>query len=136
MDRISREQRSRNMAAVHSSNTAAEKAVRSILHGLGLRFRLHLKTLPGTPDIVLRRHSTVVLVHGCFWHGHNCPRGKMPSTRQDFWVPKLQRNRSRDAHNARRLRQLGWHVLTVWECELRKPNLLRERLAREFRIRA
>lgn len=136
VDRVSKEQRSRNMAAVRSSNTKAERTVRSILHGLGLRFRLHPKTLPGTPDIVLKRHATVVFVHGCFWHGHNCSRGRVPATRPEFWIPKLQRNRSRDAENAKRLRVLGWRILTVWECELREPNQVRKRLAKAFGVRA
>lgn len=131
-DRASREQRSRNMAAVRSSDTGPERAVRSILHRLGLRFRLHQKALPGTPDIVLKRHATVVFVHGCFWHGHNCPRGKPPATRPEFWIPKLQRNRVRDMDNAKRLRAQGWRVLTVWECELRKPDRLSKRLAKAF----
>lgn len=133
-DRVSRAQRSRNMAAVRSSNTTPEKAVRSILHRLGLRFRLHQRALPGTPDIVLKRHVTVVFVHGCFWHGHDCPRGKMPGTRPEFWIPKLQRNRERDLDNARRLRAQGWKVLIVWECELRNPNQLSRRLAKAFSV--
>lgn len=133
-DSVSRAQRSRNMAAVRSSNTKPEKVVRSILHRLGLRFRLHQKTLPGTPDIVLRRHATVVLVHGCFWHGHDCPRGKLPETRREFWIPKLQRNRERDLDNERRLLEQGWRVLIVWECELRKPDQLRGRLAKAFSV--
>ncbi|NRF89138.1 very short patch repair endonuclease [Burkholderia gladioli] len=133
-DSVSRAQRSRNMAAVRSSNTKPEKVVRSILHRLGLRFRLNQKTLPGTPDIVLRRHATVVLVHGCFWHGHDCPRGKLPETRREFWIPKLQRNRERDLDNERRLLEQGWRVLIVWECELRKPDQLRGRLAEAFSV--
>ncbi|MBZ5795407.1 DNA mismatch endonuclease Vsr [Burkholderia contaminans] len=133
-DSVSRAQRSHNMAAVRSSNTKPEKVVRSILHRLGLRFRLHQKTLPGTPDIVLRRHATVVLVHGCFWHGHDCPRGKLPDTRREFWIPKLQRNRERDLDNERRLLEQGWRVLIVWECELRKPDQLRRRLAEAFSV--
>lgn len=108
--------------------------MRSILHRLGLRFRLHQKALPGTPDIVLKRHATVVFVHGCFWHGHDCPRGKMPGTRPEFWIPKLQRNRQRDLDNARRLRAQGWRVLIVWECELRKLDQLGRRLAKAFGV--
>jgi DNA mismatch endonuclease, patch repair protein len=131
-DRISRERRSRNMAAVRSSDTTPERLVRSILHRMGLRFRLHQRTLPGTPDIVLRRHSTVVFVHGCFWHGHDCPRGRVPATSPEFWLPKLNRNRERDMENTRRLRALGWRVLTVWECELRDQDSLLKRLRRHF----
>jgi len=131
-DRVSSAQRSRNMAAVRVAGTAPERAVRSLLHRLGLRFRLHQKLLPGTPDIVLKRHSTVVFVHGCFWHGHDCPRGKLPATRREFWLPKLRRNKERDLQNEKRLRALGWRVLTVWECELRNPARVRRRLVKAF----
>lgn len=133
-DRVTKEQRGRNMAAVRSSNTTPEVAVRSILHRLGLRFRLHQRTLPGTPDIVLKRHETVVFVHGCFWHGHDCPRGKVPAVRPEFWVPKLERNRERDHAAATSLRKRGWRVLTVWECELREPTRLARRLERALSI--
>jgi len=133
-DRVTGEQRSRNMAAVRPSNTTPERVVRSILHRLGLRFRLHQRTLPGTPDIVLKRHETVVFVHGCFWHGHECPRGKVPSVRPEFWIPKLRRNRERDRANSASLRKLGWRVLTVWECELRDSARLARRLTRHFGI--
>lgn len=134
-ERITAEQRRLNMAAVRAKDTGPERAVRSILHRLGLRFRLHQRGLPGTPDIVLKRHKVVVFVHGCFWHHHDCPRGKLPSTRTDFWVPKLQRNAERDKANAALLRRLGWRVLTVWECELREPRKLVRRLARAFGVR-
>lgn len=133
-DRVAGQQRSRNMAAVRSSDTTPELAVRCLLHQLGLRFRLHQHSLPGTPDIVLKRHATVVFVHGCFWHGHTCPRGKVPDTRPEFWLPKLQRNRERDRENSRQLRALGWRVLTVWECELRNQARLRNRLAEAFAL--
>jgi DNA mismatch endonuclease (patch repair protein) len=135
IDRVTEEQRRRNMAAVRSTDTLPERAVRSILHKLGLRFRLHQRALPGSPDIVLARHRTVVFVHGCFWHGHDCPRGKVPSTRPEFWLPKLQRNGERDRNNAASLRNLGWRVLTVWECELDEPRRLARRLARAFHLR-
>jgi DNA mismatch endonuclease, patch repair protein len=135
-DRVTQEQRRRNMAAVHSTDTMPEKAVRSILHKLGLRFRLHQSALPGTPDIVLMRHKRVVFVHGCFWHGHDCPRGKVPSTRTEFWLPKLQGNCERDRINAALLRKHGWRVVIVWECELREPGRLVRRLARTFGLRS
>ena len=135
-DRVTEEQRRRNMAAVRSTDTLPERAVRSILHKLGLRFRLHQRALPGAPDIVLTRHKTAVFVHGCFWHGHSCPRGKVPSTRPEFWLPKLQRNGERDRTNAASLRKLGWRVLTVWECELGEPGQLARRLARAFGLRS
>lgn len=120
------------MAAVRATDTKPERIVRSMLHRLGLRFRLHQKLLPGTPDIVLKRHATVVFVHGCFWHGHDCPRGKLPTTRLEFWLPKLRRNRERDLENVKRLHVLGWRVLTIWECELQDQARLNRRLVRVF----
>ena len=121
------------MAAVRGRDTAPELLVRSRLHRMGLRFRLHDTNLPGSPDIVLRRHNTVVLVHGCFWHGHDCPRGRAPSTRQEFWLPKLTRNRERDQRQIDSLRALGWRVLVVWECETKEKTSLDRRLRRWFR---
>lgn len=134
MDKVSSEQRSRNMAAVRSRDTKPELVVRSALHSLGLRFRLHQTSLPGSPDIVLKRHKAVVFVHGCFWHGHDCARGKVPTTRRDFWLPKLARNRERDAIQVRELKILGWRILTVWECETRDEAKLLRRLARWFKV--
>ena len=130
MDKVSVEQRSRNMAAVRSKNTEPEMVVRRKLHSLGLRFRLHQTSLPGSPDIVLRKHSAVVFVHGCFWHGHNCSKGRVPSSRTEFWLPKLQKNRERDQQRIRELRALGWRVLAVWECETKDEVKLRRRLAK------
>jgi DNA mismatch endonuclease (patch repair protein) len=120
------------MAAVGGRDTAPEKTVRSMLHRRGLRFRLHCKTLPGTPDLVLTKHKTVVFVHGCFWHGHHCARGTPPATRRDFWLPKLEKNKLRDARQVKELRALGWRVLTVWECELKDQPKLNRRFARWF----
>ncbi|WP_080420412.1 very short patch repair endonuclease [Burkholderia ubonensis] len=134
MDKVSPEQRSRNMAAVRSSDTEPEIVVRKMLHMLGLRFRLHRRELPGTPDIVLPRHHTIVLVHGCFWHGHTCPRGKAPSSNIAFWLPKLARNKQRDAEQVSALRKLGWRVLIVWECETKRPQQLRRRLEKCFQM--
>lgn len=122
------------MAAVKGRNTEPEVTVRKLLHGLGLRFRLHRAGMPGTPDIVLPRHHAVVLVHGCFWHGHTCSRGKAPSSNTAFWLPKLERNKQRDAEQANALRLLGWRVLIVWECETKRPDLLLARLARWFKL--
>lgn len=135
MDRVSVKQRSRNMAAVRSRDTKPEKTVRSVLHALGLRFRLHQASLPGTPDIVLKRHGAIVLVHGCFWHGHDCPRGRAPSTHQEFWLPKLAGNRARDDRQVKELNSLGWRVLIVWECETKDVPALTHRLERWFRLR-
>lgn len=123
------------MAAVRRRDTAPEVLVRSYMHRIGLRFRLHDTSLPGSPDIILRRHNTVVFVHGCFWHGHDCPRGKAPSTRQEFWLPKLLRNRRRDQLQVQLLRDLGWRVLVVWECQTKDETRLIRRLRRWFRRR-
>lgn len=120
MDRISEKARSRNMARVRSRDTTPEKKVRSLLHRLGFRFRLCDKTLPGTPDIVLKKYKTVIFVNGCFWHRHkNCPRATLPESRREFWKAKFARNVARDKESCRALRKLGWRVLVVWECRIR-----------------
>ncbi|QGP77768.1 DNA mismatch endonuclease Vsr [Sphingomonas sp. CL5.1] len=117
-DHMTPEQRSRAMSRVGGKDTAPELYVRRALHAVGLRFRLHRRDLPGKPDMVLPRHRTVVLVHGCFWHGHDCPRGARPQSNQEFWAAKLDRNIDRDHSTRIRLEALGWHVETVWECAL------------------
>ena len=125
--------RSRNMAAIRGKDTGPELAVRRILHAMGLRFRLHRKDLPGRPDIVLPKHRTVVFVHGCFWHRHeDCRYTTTPKTRQEFWESKFAANVERDSRNRTDLRQLGWRVIVVWECELRQPSDLKERLSGLF----
>ncbi|MGH6608768.1 MAG: very short patch repair endonuclease [Burkholderiaceae bacterium] len=130
MDRLTPEARSRLMSRIGPRDTVPERAVRSMLHRLGYRFRLHRKELPGTPDIVLPGRGAVVFVHGCFWHGHACKVGKMPKSRTDYWAAKIEANRLRDRRKARRLRYLGWRVFTVWECELKRSEVLELRLAR------
>lgn len=128
-DVMTPEQRSRAMAQVRSKNTKPEKRVRSLLHRLGRRFRLHRRDLPGTPDIVLPKHRAAIFVHGCFWHAHpGCPRATTPSTRVEFWTDKLARNAARDARNQRELAAAGWRVLVVWECETRDEPALEARL--------
>jgi DNA mismatch endonuclease, patch repair protein len=134
VDKLTAEQRSRNMAAIRSHDTKPEKVVRSLLHSLGLRFRLHQRALPGSPDIVLKRHSAVVFVHGCFWHAHDCGRGKIPKTRRGFWSAKFESNRKRDVRQAKELKALGWRVLTIWECETNNEAKLSRRLARWFNV--
>lgn len=116
------------MSRIGGKNTKPEIAVRSILHRSGYRFRLHDRTLPGTPDIVLRKRKAVVFVHGCFWHGHSCKRNRMPKSRKAYWEKKIDGNRRRDARNRNRLRALGWRVVVVWECELNKPDTLSDKL--------
>ncbi len=122
-------QRSRNMAAIRGRDTAPERRVRSLLHQLGYRFRLHRRDLPGSPDIVLPRHHTVVFVHGCFWHRHpGCRYTTTPRTRSAFWETKFRQNMERDARQQDELRAAGWTVVVVWECELREINVLTARL--------
>lgn len=113
--------RSRMMAGIRAKNTKPELLVRSYLHGRGLRFRLHVKTLPGKPDIVLPKYRAIVFVHGCFWHHHQgCKYAYVPNSRPDFWMQKLSQNAVRDREKANMLIKSGWRVFTVWECELRK----------------
>ena len=122
--------RRRIMQSIQKTDTKPEVRVRSALHRMGHRFRLHRRDLPGVPDIVLPRHRTVVLVHGCFWHQHECKLGrKQPRSNLDYWLPKLLRNRERDATNAAALREAGWSVVVVWECETASEQALPDLLA-------
>lgn len=120
--------RSALMARIRGKNTAPELVVRRLLHRLGYRFRLHRKDLPGKPDIVLPGRRTAIFVHGCFWHAHGCKIGRPPKSRSEFWLPKLERNRARDAENEAALESKGWSVLTLWQCEVRDPALVETRL--------
>jgi DNA mismatch endonuclease, patch repair protein len=125
------EQRSRNMAAIKARNSRPEMRVRSLLHALGYRYRLHRKDLPGRPDIVLAKHRTVIFVHGCFWHCHDCRWGSVvPKTRAEFWREKRAGNVARDEKHKAALMAEGWKVLTVWECETRSEKELRVTLDR------
>lgn len=124
---------SSRMRAVKRSNTKPELIVRKLLHSLGLRFRLHVADLPGTPDILLPKHRTIIFVHGCFWHRHpNCRYASSPKTRQEFWSSKFAANVQRDANKEALLKTLGWRVLVVWECETRVVDALKQRLMGEF----
>ncbi|MGY6566537.1 MAG: very short patch repair endonuclease [Halomonadaceae bacterium] len=126
---------SKKMKAVRQKHTGPEVVTRQVLHSLGVRFRLHRKELPGSPDIVLAKHRTVIFVHGCFWHRHpGCKYASTPKTNQDFWLPKFERNVERDARKEEALRALGWRVLIVWECETRDLVTLEARLRREFAL--
>jgi DNA mismatch endonuclease (patch repair protein) len=117
------------MARVKSRDTSPERRVRSLLHRLGFRFRLHRKDLPGSPDIVLPRHRVAILVHGCFWHGHDCRRGaRQPATNADYWRAKIQRNRERDFRTVAALTDMSWRVIVVWECELKQLENLGQKL--------
>jgi DNA mismatch endonuclease (patch repair protein) len=122
------------MRAIRSKNTAPELLIRKLLFSLGFRFRLHVKTLPGTPDIVLPKYRTVIFVHGCFWHGHDCHLFTLPQTRRDFWQAKIDANRQRDLRSEDMLTRAGWRVLSVWECALKgrlkqEPGELADQLA-------
>lgn len=128
-DRLTPEARSANMSRVRNKNTKPELRVRSVLHRAGYRFRLHGRDLPGSPDIVLPKWRTVVLVHGCFWHGHEgCRRSKLPSTRADFWSGKVAKNRARDDAAQQSLEALGYRVVTLWECELKDESSILSRV--------
>ncbi|MCA8349938.1 very short patch repair endonuclease [Burkholderia cepacia] len=119
VDVVDRATRSRMMSGIRGRNTKPEILIRSLLHRHGFRFRLHVRDLPGTPDIVLPRYHAVVFVHGCFWHGHDCPLFKWPATRPDFWRAKIGRNQTNDNRAKEVLLNGGWRVGIVWECALR-----------------
>lgn len=122
--------RSENMRRIRSKNTVPELTVRKLLRDLGFTgYRIHRKELPGKPDIAFVGRKKAILIHGCFWHGHSCSEGqRRPKTNADYWLPKIERNRARDASQLMELRKLGWDVLTVWECDLRDLPLLSQRL--------
>ena len=129
-DIFSTEQRSRLMSLIRGKDTKPEMIVRRYLFSRGFRYRLHGKKLPGRPDLVLRRHRTVVFVHGCFWHGHyGRPCFKMPKSRTEWWEAKIARNAARDAFNRHQLAATGWRVVVVWECALRTVALRAQTLA-------
>ena len=129
MDHVDRASRSLNMAAVHSKDTGPEVAVRRIVHRLGYRYRLHVRSLPGSPDLVFPSRRKVVFVHGCFWHRHpKGPRASSPKTQREFWESKFCANVKRDRNARRELKRMDWAVLTVWACELKRPDRLTQRL--------
>ncbi len=122
VDVLTPEQRRLNMSRIRGRDTKPEMILRRGLHALGLRFRLHRKDLPGRPDLVFPRYRAVIQVHGCFWHGHDCPMFKWPATRAEFWKEKIVGNRRRDRASLGALHESGWRVLVVWECALRGPR--------------
>lgn len=132
-DTLSQERRSWNMGRVRSKDTKPEIIVRSLLHRNGFRFRLHKKGLPGKPDIVLARYRTVIFVHGCFWHRHKgCPDSTTPKTRTAFWRNKFKENTERDKRTISALRDIGWNVIVVWECEIQRSEILLKRLKKDI----
>lgn len=133
VDNLSKARRSWNMSRIRGKDTTPEKAVRSVIHRLGYRFRLHAKKLPGRPDVVLPRLRTVVLVHGCFWHRHKgCQNCTTPSNNRGFWLEKFAGNVARDELNQQKLKEAGWNSIVVWECETKDILKLEERLSRAF----
>lgn len=131
MDTLDGQQRSARMSLVRAKNTKPELLVRRLVHGLGYRYRLHRRALPGTPDLVFPGRDKVIFVHGCFWHRHRgCKHARMPKSRLEFWVPKLEGNAQRDARDVRALRRLGWSVMTIWERQLRDMTRLENRIRR------
>lgn len=133
IDTLTKEHRSWVMSRVKSTGTKPELRVRSLLHRLGYRFRLHSKKLPGTPDIVLKKYRTVIYVNGCFWHGHeNCKKSRLPKTNLEFWRQKVDKNKQRDKKNQRLTKIQGWIPLIVWECELSNMEKLTKRLIKKL----
>lgn len=133
VDTFAPAERAEVMRRVRGKDTGPEMAVRSLVHRMGFRFRLHRRDLPGNPDLVFPSRQRVIFVHGCFWHGHDCRAGRnRPSSNTGYWTAKLDRNCARDAVNRRRLWNLGWRVLVIWECELKNLERVRKRVARFF----
>jgi DNA mismatch endonuclease (patch repair protein) len=122
--------RSENMRAIRGADTLPEIAVRSLVHRLGYRFRLHRQDLPGKPDLVFPARRKVIFVHGCFWHSHACKAGLIPKSNRDFWLPKLRRNKRRDGENVDALAKLGWDSLVIWQCELKNSRAVSTRVRR------
>lgn len=129
VDIFSKDKRSNIMSRVKGKNTKPELMVRTLLHKMGYRFRLHQKDLPGKPDIILKKYKTVIFVHGCYWHRHDCKRGQsLPSSNKEFWKKKFQGTIERDEKACKQLKDLGWNVGIVWQCELKNPDDLVEKL--------
>jgi DNA mismatch endonuclease (patch repair protein) len=131
VDTLSPEDRGRRMAAIRGKDTRPELLVRRLVHRLGYRYRLHVAGLPGRPDLVFAGRRAVILVHGCYWHRHPdpaCPLARLPKSRLEFWLPKLEGNRARDLRTLEALARLGWRVLTIWECELANPRAIADKV--------
>lgn len=128
-DNHSPEVRSYNMSRIRSKNTKPEETVRKYLFSQGFRYRKNVRALPGCPDVVLPKYSTVIFVNGCFWHKHDCGRFKWPTSNEEYWTTKIIRNVERDTENQKKLQEMGWKVIVIWECELKK-QLFPERMER------
>ena len=133
-DNHTKEQRHLNMSHIRSTGNVPEEIVRKYLFSKGLRYRKNVKSLPGCPDIVLKKYKTVIFVNGCFWHHHDCDRFKWPKTNPEYWIPKIQKNEQRDADNIEILTSMGWNVSTIWECQLKKKvrEMYLEKLYKEI----
>lgn len=127
-DTVPPDVRTRIMASVPRFDTKPELIVRRRIHSMGFRFRLNVKGLPGTPDIVLPRHKKVIFVNGCFWHGHHCRRGRRPKSNRKYWDEKLDKNIERDKRKRRDLKKLGWSSLVIWECQIQRPDYLSRKI--------
>ncbi len=130
-DPLSQAERSERMSRVHHADTKLELAVRRIVYDMGYRYRLHAKDLPGHPDLVFRSRKKVIFVHGCFWHQHGCRQYRMPKSRLDFWAQKLEKNVERDGKTYTTLKEKGWRILVIWECEMKDRDAVRMRI-RDF----
>ncbi len=128
-DPLTPEERSERMSRIRNGDTKPEMVVRRMVFGMGYRYRLHVRGLPGNPDLVFNPRKKVIFVHGCFWHQHGCRQYRMPRTKLGFWEPKLDGNKLRDKKVIRELRRLGWKILVVWECQIKRKALLRKRIA-------
>ena len=133
IDTLTPKERSERMSRIRGKDTKPELIVRRLAHGMGYRYRLHYRNLPGIPDLVFPRLKKVLFIHGCFWHRHpdpQCKLARLPKSRLDFWKPKLEANRQRDIANQFKLRDLGWKILVVWECEIRDKEQLENKLVK------
>jgi len=129
MDVVSPKRRSEIMSRIRGKNTTPELIVRKLVYSMGYRYRLHYAKLPGKPDLVFPGRKKVIFVHGCFWHGHEgCPKGKLPKTKLDYWGPKLEENKQRDISKQDKLKELGWQILIIWQCELKNPEKLKSNI--------
>jgi DNA mismatch endonuclease, patch repair protein len=131
VDKLTPKQRSRNMGKIRSKDTSPEMVVRKLVHRLGYRYRLHRKDLPGKPDLTFPSKKKLIFVHGCFWHQHqasSCKIARLPKSKTDYWIPKLQRNAERDIQHRKALKKMGWNSLVIWECETYKMKRLEKRI--------
>lgn len=134
MKSLTKEQRSKIMASIHSKNTKPEMIVRRYLHACGFRYRLNSPRLPGHPDLVLRKYRTCIFVNGCFWHGHSCKDFTLPKSNIEFWTEKIRKNEERDIRVQKQLATMGWHCIVVWECELKKHNRVQTLSSLEYTL--